>query len=256
MKKFLNAFKFVLIAFLLVNSSSYIYGQGIITRNSRIKSPTTTNKQTPQAKNLEKRKANKPSGNPTGFIDGHSYVDLGLSVNWATCNLGATTPYEFGTYYAWGEITPKLEYTKENYKYYEGNYKYRNIGSDIKSSAFDAVSYSWSKRWRMPSKAECQELISRCEWIWTSMNNIFGYMIKGPNGNTIFLPASGSYNFNKTHELGLYWTSTYNGDNSMYGEGASAFSFGIYKPYNSSHARLYINKSERYQGYTIRPVCN
>ena len=119
MEKFLNAFKFVLIAFLLVSSTSYIYGQGIITRNSRIKSSTTTNKQTPQAKNMEKRKANKPSINPTGFIDGHSYVDLGLSVKWATCNLGATTPYEFGTYYAWGEITPKLEYTKENYKYIE-----------------------------------------------------------------------------------------------------------------------------------------
>ena len=256
MGKYLSAFKFVLIALLLVTSTPYICGQGIVTRNSQVKSPASTNGQTPQTKKMVKSKANKTYGNPTGIIDGHSYVDLGLSVKWATCNLGATTPYEFGTYYAWGEITPKLEYTKENYKYYEGNYKYRAIGSEIKSSEFDAVSYSWSKPWRMPTKAECQELISRCEWIWTSMNNIFGYKIKGPNGNSIFLPASGFYNFNNTHELGLYWTSTYNDDNSIYGEGASAFSFGIYKPYSGGHARLYINKSERFQGYTIRPVCN
>lgn len=256
MEKILSSFKFLLAALMFATSTPYIYGQGIITRNSRNKSTTTITKQTPQTKNMEKSKTNKSDGKPTGFIDGHAYVDLGLSVKWATCNLGATLPYEFGTYYAWGEITPKLEYTKENYKYYEGNYEYRDIGVEIKSSAYDAVSYSWSKHWRMPSKAECQELISRCEWIWTSLNNNFGYKIKGPNGNSIFLPASGSYNFNKTHELGLYWTSTYNDGNSMYGEGASAFSLGIYKPYSGGHARLYINKSERYQGYTVRPVCN
>ena len=140
-------------------------------------------------------------------------VDLGLSVKWATCNIGASSPSDFGKYFAWGELCPKSKYTWETYKLSRGAAnlitKYF-VGVDDKTeleSCDDIATYAWGDEWRMPTKEECIELLNRCSWSF--QNN--GYKVVGPNGNSIFLPTTGVY-YN-THTVSQsdqcsYWTKT------------------------------------------------
>ena len=137
--------------------------------------------------------------------NGHEYVDLGLSVKWATCNVGATSPEDFGHYFAWGETSPKDEYTEDNCS---------TCGkqmSDIAGNAqYDAATANWGGDWRMPTKAEQEELLNNCTWTWTTQNGVNGYNVKGPNGNSIFLPAAGSRKSSLygAGSGGGYWGST------------------------------------------------
>lgn len=141
-------------------------------------------------------------------------VDLGLSVYWASCNLGAEKPEEYGNYYAWGETKPKNKYAKDNYSYYNKNTtEYIDIGEDISGTSYDAATVNLGEDWRMPTKDEINELINKCKWEWTQIANINGYRVTGPNGNSIFLPAAGYhsymgqdylYDLNKSIS---YWTS-------------------------------------------------
>lgn len=167
---------------------------------------------------VKKRKANsttkvKPSAtvsSPTGYINGHGYVDLGLSVKWATCNVGASSPEGYGNYYAWGETSTKYKYSDDTY-----SYKNTNIGSDIKGTYYDVAHMKWGGNWRMPTKAECEELKDRCTWTWSTVGGHEGYKLKGPNGESIFLPAAG-YRFGADVDdagtYGGYWSSSVNGD--------------------------------------------
>ena len=135
---------------------------------------------------------------PTGSIDGYDYVDLGLpsGLKWATCNIGANSPGEYGNYYAWGETTTKSEYTKENCL------TYFKVMNDISGNIqYDAATANWSGNWRMPTKEEIQELIDNCTWELVVRNGINVYNVKGSNGNSIFLPKEDYYNSN-------YWSST------------------------------------------------
>ena len=135
------------------------------------------------------------------------YVDLGLSVMWADCNVGATSPYETGNYFAYGEIRPKDTYTNKNYKFYNPDilngvtkynlfskcgpvdYKYRLDMED------DAARANWGREWRMPTIEELNELVNRCYWEWTVFENgVTGYTVTGPNGNSIFLISGGYMN--------------------------------------------------------------
>lgn len=116
-------------------------------------------------------------------------VDLGLSVKWAICNVGAKSPEEYGGYYAWGEIEEKDIYEPETYLFYNDE-SYEHIGYDIGGTKYDVVSQKWGEKWRMPTGGELNELYSKCSWEWTSVNDIYGYKVSG-NGNSIFLPASG-----------------------------------------------------------------
>ena len=130
-------------------------------------------------------------------LDTHQYVDLGLSVKWATFNVGATSPEEYGDYFAWGETEPKETYSWATYKWCDGTdaniTKYNTIdGKTILEPTDDAAQVHRGDKWRMPTKAECQELIDSCTWEWTTSNNISGYRVTGPNGNSIFLPAARS----------------------------------------------------------------
>ena len=150
----------------------------------------------------------------SGTLDGHDYVDLGLSVKWATCNLGAQTPWEIGEHYAWAEVTPYTEWTYYNYKF-----KFAPCSPDhVLDKQFDAVTINWGKSWRMPTREEIEELIdpNKCEWVW--VNNINGTSVSGyrvmskKNGKCIFLPA-GKYSphenyLTPTEEAGYYWCST------------------------------------------------
>ena len=143
----------------------------------------------------------------------HAYIDLGLSVMWATCNLGATKPEEYGDYFAWGETTPKEEYNTNTYQYYDqltGQYtKYGSDNLTMLEPEDDAAHINWGSEWRMPTKEDMNELIDKCTWTWTQYNGIDGYEVTGTNGNSIFLPAAGykgsggpSY---PAGEYGLYW---------------------------------------------------
>ena len=119
-------------------------------------------------------------------------VDLGLSVYWASCNLGAEKPEEYGDYYAWGETKTKQQFTRNNYAYYNSNTTlYTNIGSEISGTEYDAATVNLGSDWRMPTRSEMQELIDKCIWEWTQINNVNGYKVIGKNGNSIFLPAAG-----------------------------------------------------------------
>lgn len=133
------------------------------------------------------------------------YVDLGLSVKWATCNLGANTPYELGSKYAWGETSIKTTYDLINYAYYDAsNAKYTDIGTNIEGTEFDAATVNLGKNWRMPTKTEMKELSQNCTWEWCKIEGKNGYRITGKNGNSIFMVAEGTGSYDHT----LFWTSS------------------------------------------------
>jgi hypothetical protein len=118
--------------------------------------------------------------------DGHEYVDLGLSVKWATCNVGASSPEDSGHHFVWGEIGAS-EYGSYSKKYID-DLNLNNIAGD---KAHDAAAANWGGLWRMPSFKELSELTDDCKWEWTAQNGRKGYKVIGPNGNSIFLPAAG-----------------------------------------------------------------
>lgn len=125
-------------------------------------------------------------------------VDLGLSVKWAAWNIGATSPEEYGNYYAWGEVETKADYTNENYKHANGRYNYilPDGLSDISGTKFDAATVNWGNGWRMPTKLEIMELTDNATVVYTSYNNVAGVRFVGPNGNCIFVPFAGARNDN------------------------------------------------------------
>lgn len=138
-----------------------------------------------------------------GDANGHEYVDLGLSVKWATCNIGATTPEDYGDYFAWGETNTKSTYSLDTYTYTDNK--------PVLDPENDAARINWGGSWRMPTDAEWQELRDNCTWTWTTLNGINGYEVKGSNGNAIFLPAAGfrsSNNVFYTGHYGCYWSSS------------------------------------------------
>jgi uncharacterized protein (TIGR02145 family) len=138
------------------------------------------------------------------LYNGHEYVDLGLSVKWATCNVGATKPEALGDYFAWGETSPKNSYT-------ESNYTYSNNPSTLPLNK-DAASVNMGGKWRMPTKEEWQELIEKCSLERITQNGVNGYKVIGPNGNFIFLPANGLYNSftgrREDEDMCYYWSSS------------------------------------------------
>lgn len=152
-------------------------------------------------------------------INGHGYVDLGLpsGLKWATCNVGADSPEEYGNYYAWGETETKTEYIEENYLLWYDTI----MGSfvDISGDArYDVARNKWGATWRMPTKMEMQELIDNCDWEWININDIDGYKVTANNGNYIFISAAGAgtpgsdlesdITYHEVDIYGGYWTST------------------------------------------------
>lgn len=173
-------------------------------------------------------------------------VDLGLSVYWASCNLGAEKPEEYGEYYAWGETTPKEKYEEDNYSFYNSdNDEIISIGYNISGTEYDAAHVTLGGGWRMPVTKEFQELIDKCQWEWAEVNGVKGFTATGPNGNSIFFPAAG-YKATKEYgkmEMLRYWIAEQKTDLL-----ASAFTKYNGKPYLESILNY------KYYGYTIRPV--
>lgn len=159
----------------------------------------------------------------SGTLNGHEYVNLGLSVKWATCNVGASRPEQSGTYYAWGETAPKYDYSWDNYfdavdnegerfyEYFTSTFNRRGKNRISPDSGRDAARKEWGASWRLPTKEEMEELIDRCKWILGNINGQNGFWVIGPNQNKIFLPASGCIDSMERHiynRHGLYQTST------------------------------------------------
>ena len=191
-------------------------------------------------------------------------VDLGLpsGIKWASCNVGAEKPEDYGNYYAWGEVLPKENYSEGTYKYANGASgkftKYCNDATygyggftDNKTTLDpldDAAYFNWGGSWRMPTDAEWQELQDYCTWTWTTQNGINGYQVASKtNSNSIFLPAAGYRGVPNLSVgyLGCYWSS------SLYEDG----------PYDawalsSNSDRVYRSRGGgRGSGQSVRPVC-
>lgn len=146
------------------------------------------------------------------LVDQHSsanpeYVDLGLSVKWATFNIGANAPEGYGHCFAWGEKQTKSNCYEDNSVTFA-----KNIGDISGDLQYDAARAILGGFWRIPTKAEFRELVDKCDWVWTTINGRNGYKITSRvNGNSIFLPAAGSqycYDFVNRNARGYYWTST------------------------------------------------
>ena len=180
----------------------------------------------------------------SGTHNGHGYVDLGLpsGLKWATCNVGASSPEDYGDYYQWGATTspPNNNYTASNCETYG-----KSIG-DIKGTSRDVAHVKWGGSWRMPTKEEMQELIDKCTWKWKKKGGHHGYIVTGPNGNSIFLPAAGwryGTSLHRRGELGYYWSSTPYESNTQ---------LAFYLYFNSgSHDTYWYDRS---YGRTVRPV--
>ncbi len=194
--------------------------------------------------NNNNNNSNNNSGNnnnyaASGTIYGHEYVDLGLSVKWATCNVGANAPEDYGDYYAWGETSTKSSYTRDNCETYE------NDISEIKGTSRDVARVKWGGTWSMPTNAECRELKDNCLWIPAAKGGIGGYKVIGPNGNSIFLPAAGRRSSNTGEDVGekgCYWSSTRRTENTDADE----------LWFNGND--IYVWSSFRFRGESVRPV--
>lgn len=212
----------------------------------------------------KKDESNTNNGINGNDLNGHEYVDLGLPSGnlWATCNIGANTPEEFGDYYAWGETTTKDVFDWKSYRY--GNFvnERYELNKYCTDSAYglngfvdnltvmeaddDVARACWGEGWRMPTIEEWEELFLNTTGVWTTLNDVKGWRCTASNGNSLFLPAAGYWwddAFNA--DLGLYWSRTINKE---FPYRAWGFHFNC----DSSHL---CGSSDRNRGQMVRAVC-
>lgn len=207
--------------------------------------------------------------NHSGVLDGHQYVDLGLSVMWATCNLNAQAPEDGGKRYAWGETISKSSFTDDNYKY-KGSWsdewnewifsKYNDFnGEDYLSllPSDDAAHVIWGDSWRMPTMDEMIELYNSCTFIMTTYKNTNGYIVTGPSGNSMFLPM---VDYGKRIPINVPDHSEETMSVSAVSYMTSTLDMPLDPPANSVVITLgkdvkRIEISARSDGYYVRPVC-
>ena len=174
-------------------------------------------------------------------------IDLGDGVLWSCCNVGASAPWEYGGYYAWGETEEKSTYDWTTYSHCDGSKETcHDLGSDIAGTQYDVAYVKWGNGWKMPSYEQFGLLKDNCSSEWKNVNGVSGIKVIGSNGRSIFLPAAGyrwdDYTSN-VGSYGYYWSSSQN-------------------PYNSYSAyRLYFgsggmngSRDSLYFGRSVRPV--
>lgn len=170
------------------------------------------------------------------------FVDMGLSVKWATCNVGAERPDEYGHYFAWGEISPKSSYSTDNCITLN-----KEMGDISGSYEFDAARANWGAPARMPTNEEINELCEKCSWRRIKYNGVGGMLVTGPNGNSIFLPAAGFYI-----------------ESSVFGAGSDGYYSSSTAPQHTDEDVYYLDFDKkfyywgswirRYLGQPVRPV--
>lgn len=234
----------------------YTYEGGSLNYKGDIYTPSTM---TQSDRDFVDRKAQEMENNKEEdyFINGHDAVDLGLSVRWATCNVGANSPEEYGDYFAWGETSPKNTYDWSTYKWcnewHDGDSyhltKYCAVDNKTQlEMSDDAARVNWGGLWRMPTIEEYEELQTQCTWIWTRQNGVLGRKVVSKiNGNSIFLPAAGYWIYGSLEGAGShgrYWSRslrTYDLNSAM------CLSF-------NSDDLIYGSRNHRSDGNSVRPV--
>lgn len=210
---------------------------------------------------------NKPEGFPKENAPTFgTAIDLGLpsGTKWASINVGASKPEEYGGYYAWGEVNEKNEYNEVTYQYATGvvgvdGHSYidyhsdtetwgiwQSLGSDIAGTQYDVAHVKWRGKWCMPNREQQDELWNYCVYMWITYRGVKGGLFIGPNGHSIFMSAAGSRlncDPNGVGSHGFYWSST-NHD--------SYYSYG--HTFNSNHAKNYGYAPFRAYGMNVRPV--
>lgn len=191
-------------------------------------------------------------------------IDLGLpsGTKWCCMNVGASSPEQYGGYYAWGETSEKSVYNEFTYSYFnwqdvdgDGNYydddyySIVNIGSDIAGTSYDVAHVRMGGSWRMPSIAQQQELMENCTLTFTPQNEVYGILVTGNNGGQIFLPAAGLRLDSHLYcavSYGEYWSS----------------SLSSYRAYLANYLYFYSGTGSwnwsyrhRYYGLSVRAVC-
>lgn len=211
-----------------------------------------------------------------GNENGYEYVDLGLSVKWATCNLGATSPDKIGEFYAWGEVTPKSRYSLKNYKWYDsdatdsreeilkydcGAKYYGYDGRSILELQDDAANRQLGGNWRVPTPSELQELIDNCTWEFGAIRTFsgeqegaqYGYKVTSKiNGNSIFIPNSGNFKEYWVANSDIYLWSCAKNDTCTYrfDDRDELNAYSLYANRDS----VSIVENTRDLGFAIRPV--
>ena len=203
-------------------------------------------------------------------------VDLGLSVKWASCNIGATKPEDYGDYYAWAEIEPFYtsldpltwkDSKPDGYSWNSARWfgKYPNVtkycpagltncwdkegdpdGKTVIDPDDDVATVTLGGAWRMPTEAEWNELESKCTWTWTAHDGVNGFEIAAADGNSIFLPAAGIFDAHDLLDPGklcAYWSSSLNTNLPE-----NAINLHHYSGYG------FTGSTVRYDGCPIRPV--
>ena len=188
-----------------------------------------------------------------GEGDDNRWVDLGLpsGILWAKYNVGASSPEEYGGYYAWGETEEKSSYSAENYKYFIGwippYYEianYTNIGNNISGTQYDVATLTWKKEARIATLNDLKELMNYCSIQKETLNSIRGYRVCGTNGNSIFIPCAGAYEDDNNELLGFecyFWTGS--------AEENIAYHFSL-----EADNCIWDDDCERYFGLPIRAV--
>lgn len=196
------------------------------------------------------KSGSKKTASVTGSADGHEWIDLGLPSGtlWATMNVGANRPEDYGDYFAWGETKAKDEYNWATYKWCNGTTesatKYCNDSSygtvDNKNELDpedDAATANWGSNWQMPSLDQLEELRTECNWKWTSRNGVKGYVVTSKsNKASLFLPTAGEYcnsNIVEAGTKGSYWSRTV----------SESIAIGSYHLYMDSNSELLIANS-------------
>ena len=193
----------------------------------------------------------------------HAYVDLGLpsGLLWATCNVGADAPEDYGDYFAWGETQPKDTYNWSTYQYCNGSsstltkycnnssYGYNGFTDNLTTllPEDDAATANWGNDWRMPTKEEWQELYNNTTVTWTTQNGVNGLLFTASNGNSLFLPAAGNRWYDELYYVGnygYYWSSSLYTVNPDY-----AWYFFYFNSGSTGMSRYY-----RYYGHSVRAV--
>ena len=213
--------------------------------------------------------SNGTNPKPSGTLNGHDYVDLGLpsGLLWATCNVGATTPEGYGDFFAWGETTPKEIYNLSTYRFFNDDddtftkYYIRSHVNDGTAEVFtdnlttleasdDAATANWGAGWRMPTEDEMRELLRNCTMTWTTQNGVPGCLCSGSNGNTIFLPAAGLRGDNDHYEagnIGIYWSSSL--------ETVNWSDWDVWSFCFEEWSQCGMEYGGRDNGFSVRPVC-
>ena len=213
-------------------------------------------------------KPNTTSGANGVRVSEGEYVDLGLPSGtlWATKNIGANKPEEYGDYFAWGETKPKKEYTWETYKWcngtsgfmtkYNNNEKYGTVDNKSELDLEDDAAYvNRGNSWRMPTFEQFLELRQNCNYYRTRYKGVYGYIVKGKNGKSIFLPSGDEGDKKgqvKNDSFGFYWTRS--APTKQWANIDPAGHAIMYYLYINNGIALDINV--RYRGFNIRPVRN